>query len=178
MGDVSLPELSGLNPIDAVAACILLAALLRGIWRGLIAEAFSIAALAAACVAVRIAAAPFGTWLNDATGGEIGATAAPWIAGALLAAAAVAVVAIAGNLVKRGAQAAGLAWADRVGGAAVGLAEGALVVALGLITASWLLGARHPVLTSSRSVQVFAQLRSTLGADAAELPAVAAPPQR
>ena len=70
--------------LDAIVAAVLALAVLRGLWIGLLREGFSIAALAAGCLAVRAFAVPLGGWLNGATGGQIGAAVAPWIAGTLV----------------------------------------------------------------------------------------------
>ena len=52
-----------MSPLD-VAACIVLAlALVRGLAIGMVREAFSVAALAAACIAVRFGSGPASEWL-------------------------------------------------------------------------------------------------------------------
>jgi membrane protein required for colicin V production len=162
--------------LDGAVAAILLLAAARGLARGLIREVFSIAALAAAVLAVRWFAAPAAAWLDAASEGRIGPAAAPWVAGALLAIGAIAVVAIAGRALRSGARAAGLGLADRLGGGAVGALEGALVAALLLIGAVSLLGPESEALRGSRSYRAFTDLQAFVaGAPAAD---VAAGPER
>jgi hypothetical protein len=69
-------------PVDLLALSVLSIAVLRGLFLGLIREAFSLAAIGAACVAVRWFAAPAAAELDAATGGRVGELAAPWIAAA------------------------------------------------------------------------------------------------
>lgn len=161
--------------VDLVVAAILGVAVLRGLFLGLIREAFSIGALAAACVAVRVWDAPFAAFLARVTGGELGEAAAPWVAGAALGAGAIAAVALLGRLIHRGARAAGLGWADRVGGAALGLAEGTLVAAVLLVGAIAVLGRESDLLAGSRSLAALERLEHVAAQrDAAS--DVAAPP--
>ncbi len=169
--------LAQLGPIDGIAAAILVVACARGLFRGLIGEAFSLAGLAAACLAARFGAVPLGHWLQDVTGGALG-IAAPWIAGALLVALSIALVTVAARWLRRGAAAAGLGWADRLGGGALGAAEGALMVVALLLALSWVLGRDHPSLASSRSLAAFEQLEDAVASRDGSLPEVAAPPRR
>lgn len=162
--------LEGLGAVDLVALAILMLAVVRGLFRGLIGEAFSLGALAGACLAVRLGIGPGAAWLVDATDGGVGESAAPWLAGAAIAVVAIAAIAWIGHLVKRGATAAGLGWADRLGGGALGAAEGALAVGLVLVAASWLLGRDHPALAGSRSMETFARLEAAVGDRAPRLP--------
>lgn len=164
-----------IRSVDLVVAAILGVAALRGLFLGLIREVFSLGALAAACVAVRLGVAPFGAWLERLTGDELG-SAAPWVAGALLAAGAIAAVAFAGRLVARGARAAGLGWADRAGGAVLGTAEGALVAAVLLLVASTVLGRSHALLAGSRSLGALERVERLAAERAREPTDVAAPP--
>lgn len=167
-----MSELSDIAPVDGVIAAIFLVAVARGMWIGLIREGFSIAALGAAVIAVRLWRAPVAQWLEPSLGGF-----AEWIGGAALAVAAIAAVAITGRVVRRGAQAAGLGWADRLGGGALGLAEGALVVAVLLTVADWTVGRDHPALADSRSIEALAQAQQFVAARSSALPDVAAPPR-
>ncbi len=138
--------------VDVVVAAILGVALLRGLFLGLIREAFSLAALGGACIVVRIYHAPAADWLIGASRGEIGPQAAPWIAGAALGVGTIAAVAIAGRLVRKGVRFAGLGWADRAGGAVLGAAEGALVAGVLLLVVGLTLGRNHPFVAGSRSI--------------------------
>ena len=147
-----------IRSIDVVVAAILGVAMLRGLFLGLIREAFSIGALAGACVAVRLFARPAAEWLVEVTRGEVGPTAAPWIAGAALVIGAVAVVAFAGRLLQRGVRAAGLGWADRTGGALLGGAEGLLMAGLLLLILSATLGREHAFVVDSHSIAALERL--------------------
>jgi uncharacterized membrane protein required for colicin V production len=100
---------------------------------------------------------------------------APWLSGAFLSVCTIALVAMVGRAVRRGAQAAGLGWADRAGGAVLGLTEGALVAALLLVVAISVVGRDHQFVKSSRSLEAFDQIADL--ADDRGLPAVAAPPR-
>src|SRR5262245_3899247 len=116
----------GMEPIDAVAFAILLLAALRGMSLGLIREVSSLAALAAAVIAVRVWDEPFAHWLQRASGHQLPHYLVPWVAGTLLAVAVVAAVGTFGRVMRQGARAVGLGFFDRLGGAAVGIAEGAI----------------------------------------------------
>jgi len=166
-----------LESVDTLVAAILVIALLRGLLLGLIREAFSIGALGAACVGVRMLTAPAASWLQAVTHGAIGAGLAPWIAGAGIAIATIAAVATLGRLLQRGARAAGLGWADRAGGAALGTAEGALVAGLLLLVLGAVIGRDHPFVAGSRSIAALErveQLAETHPIDVAAPP----PPRR
>jgi membrane protein required for colicin V production len=165
--------------VDLAVAVILGIALLRGLFLGLVREAFSIAALAAACVVVRSYAEPAGDRLVDLSGGQIGPAVAPWLAGAVLGVASIAAVAIVGRMVQRGARAAGLGWADRAGGAVLGAAEGALVAGVLLLVAVGVLGRDHPLIAGSRSIAALEQLERYAGeGDLREIDVAAPPPGR
>lgn len=165
-----------IRSIDIVVAAILGVAVLRGVFLGLIREAFSIGALAGAIVAVRLFARPGAEWLVEVTRGEVGPGAAPWIAGAALAIGSVAAVAIVGRLLRRGVRAAGLGWADRAGGALLGGAEGVLVAGLLLLILCAALGRGHAFVAGSHSIAALERLEQL--ADERELRPidVAAPP--
>ena len=162
-------------PVDLLALCVLSIAVLRGLFLGLIRESFSLAAIGAACIAVRWFAEPAAAWLEAASDGRIGALAAPWIAGAGVAIAAAAAVAITGRLLRRGARAVGLGLVDRAGGALLGAAEGSLVVAVLLVLATTLLGRNHPVFEGTRSLAALERVE-VLASGARDID-VAAPPR-
>ena len=166
-----------LEPLDVVVAAILGIAFLRGLFLGLVREAFSLGALAAAFVAVRLFRDPVAEWLVQATSGDLGETTAPWAAGALLAIGAIAAVAIAGRVVRRGVHAVGLGWADRAGGALLGAAEGALVAGILLAVGVALLGRGHPVIADSRSLAAYEELERIAGEPERPSRDVAAPPR-
>jgi membrane protein required for colicin V production len=146
------------EPVDILVMAILGIAMLRGISRGLIREAFSIAALAGACLFVKLFAIPLGARLEIETDGQIAGWASPWLAGAILSVAAIAAIATVGRFVRRGSRWVGLGWADRAGGAVLGAAEGGLIVAILLVTATVLLGREHPSLSESRSFAVLERI--------------------
>jgi len=146
-------------------------ALARGLWIGLVREAFSLLALAGACLAVRFGLEATAPALAEASPWPLEPLAAKVLAGALLALGAALAVVLVGRLVRRSLHAVGLGALDRVGGGLLGAAEGALVVAVLLLGATALLGPAHPWLADSRAVRMLAEMR---GADAAD--DVAAPP--
>ncbi len=124
---------------------ILAIALLRGLLLGLVRESFSIAAVVAACFAVRLYNPVATDWLLEAADGRITPLAAPWLAGVLLTVITVAVIVLAGRVLRRGVRYAGLGWADRAAGAVLGTAEGVLVAGILLAVAGAVLGRGHPV---------------------------------
>jgi membrane protein required for colicin V production len=165
-------------PVDIAVATILGIALLRGLFRGLIREVFSIAALAGACIAVQVFAGRLADWLARATGAELSGLTALWLAGTLLAVGSIAAVVLAGRMLRRGARWSGLGWADRAGGALLGAAEGALVVAILLAGAAWMLGRSHPAIAATRSLAALERLeRLAQGDERGGEIDVAAPPR-
>jgi membrane protein required for colicin V production len=166
-----------LATLDAICLGVLALAALRGLWIGLVREAFSLAALLAAAVAVRLWVDPVARWLEIEAGPlGVGPVAAPWLAGALLAAGTIALVAVAGRVVRRGVRAAGLGLADRLAGGGLGAAEGALVAGLLLLTLVSALGADHPALAGTRSLELLERAQRIAGA-APPVRDVAAPPR-
>ena len=169
--------MSGLQPIDIVALGIVGIAALRGMFLGLIREAFSIGALASAVIAVRIWNEPFSDWLVDISNGHLGRGLAPWVSGALIAIAVIAGVGTFGRVMRQGARAVGLGWFDRVAGAALGFAEGALAMGALLLVITRALGRHHIVVAGSQSlalIERFEELRDRTPA----APDVAAPPAK
>ena len=167
--------MSGFEPIDLLALAILGLAALRGLFLGLIREAFSIAGLAAAAIAVRVWSPAFAPTLARWSDGRLGEGSAPWVSGALLAIAAIALVAGLSALARRGVRAAGLGWADRAGGAVIGAAEGALVAGVLVLMLAALLGPGHSLLASSRALEAVERAQAAYGE--APLRDVAAPPE-
>jgi membrane protein required for colicin V production len=166
------------SPLDGVVLAILLMAVTRGFFIGLIRESFSIAALGGACVVVSYGRVPAALWLQRVSNGEVGAGASTWIAAAVLAIGTIVVVGTAGRWLRRGARAVGLGWADRLGGGALGAAEGALVVALLIVAASWLVGRDHPAIAQSRTIETYEELQSLAQNVPSTLPDVAAQPKQ
>ncbi|MEZ4352061.1 MAG: CvpA family protein [Myxococcota bacterium] len=91
----------------------------------------------------------------------------------LLVVASVIAVGFLARLIARGAVYAGLGWADRLGGGALGAAEGAIVGAVLVLITLWLVGPDHATTRGARSVELVERLRTMQ--DEGELPAVAAP---
>ncbi len=164
-GDLSL--------IDIVTMTVMLIATTRGIWIGLIREGLSLAAIGLCTIVTRLLIEPVSVQLTDLTGGEITGKTAVWIAGVVLVMATVLVCGIIARLVKRGAEAAGLGWADRLGGGALGLAEGSVVAAVIVLISLWLVGPDHEAMKGARAVEIVEQLQSAR--DNGELPSVTSP---
>jgi uncharacterized membrane protein required for colicin V production len=141
-----------LSPVDAAALGLMAVAVLRGTWIGLIRESFSLGALAAACLAVRFGAAPAAAALGPHLPSTVPELWVRVACGAALALLAIAVVGGAGRLLRRGARAVGLGLADRVGGALLGAAEGALVVTLLTLLGVGLLGRSSPTLRGTQTL--------------------------
>jgi membrane protein required for colicin V production len=162
------------SPIDVAACAVLAVALVRGLAIGMVREAFSVAALAAACLAVRFGTGPAAAWLLDNALPGLGPLGAEILAGTAVGLGAALAVGLVGRLVRRGVHAAGLGLADRVAGAAIGAAEGALLVGIALLLAILLVGRGHPLLARSRTLATFERAerlaRGELASD------VAAPP--
>src|SRR5208337_707452 len=100
--------------LDLVVGTIVAVAALRGLLLGLVREAFSLGALAAAVVCVRWFTTPTADALLPLVGDRIPAMALRVAAAILVAVLGVAVVALVGRIVRRGVKAAGLGFADRV----------------------------------------------------------------
>lgn len=85
-----------------------------------------------------------------------------------------------GRYVRRGARIVGLGMADRIGGGAVGAAEGALVAMIVIMGAQRMFGTEHPVVFNSYSVAVAEELRVSFATGTVPqlpgLPSVAAAP--
>jgi membrane protein required for colicin V production len=142
-------------PVDYVVLVILGIALLRGLLRGLLRETFSLVSLVAAVLAVKLYYGPVADWLLEQSEGRIGEASAPWAAGALLAIGAIGITTLTGRILRRGAKAAGLGWADRAGGALLGTAEGLLVAGVLIAVLGLLAGREHRLLAGSRSLEAY-----------------------
>lgn len=153
--------------LDVAVVVVLALATGRGLWLGLVREAFSLAGLAAAGFAVW----RFGGAVNDALAPHLGDGLPPAavhaIAVAGLGLATLLAVALAGRVVRRTVRLAGLALADRFAGGCLGALEGAIVVALAIGGATTLLGRDHPWLASSHAVAVFERLRERFPGESA-----------
>jgi membrane protein required for colicin V production len=139
--------------IDLFAIGVLALAVLRGLWIGVVREAFSIAALAAAILAFRALREPVAEEIAARTHWDpLIATAA---GGGVVVIGALVFVTLVGAIVRRLVSSAGLSWVDRLGGAVLGGAEGVVVVGLALFGATELLGAKDPLLAGSRAVAIY-----------------------
>ncbi|MCP3984510.1 MAG: CvpA family protein [bacterium] len=166
--------LQGIGAVDAAAAVVLVVAVLRGVWKGMVRMAFSLAALAAACIAIRFGTPALALWLADATDWALSPLAGQIAAGALLGVGTLVGFRLAGRGVRRGVHAVGLGFVDRLGGGAFGAAEGALLITLVMFVASATMGTDHPALRDTRTLAVLETAADTLRPRA---PDVAAPPR-
>ena len=166
-------NVSSLPLLDWVAVALVGLACLRGLWIGLIREGLSLATVGIATIVTKLYVAPTSNWLTGQTGGELTGRTSVWIAGVLIVLATIAVLAILGRLLSRSAAVVGLGWADRMGGGALGFAEGAIVASILVLTALWILGPDHASTQGARSVEMVQKLRSLR--ETGELPPVAAP---
>jgi len=161
--------------IDVIVLAILALMLLRGFWIGLVRELASLGAIALALLGIRIFAELGGNWLAEQSG------LTPWVATGIavvaIGVAVLAVCALVGKLAKRGIEAVGLGGFDRLAGAVLGSAEGALVAALLLVVAAFWLGRDDPIIADSRSFEIYEELERWAVARGDEID-VAAPPPR
>lgn len=159
------------------ALAVLLGALLRGLSIGMVREAFSVAALAAACVAVHFGTAPAAAWLLENADPDLGPLGARVLAGFGIGLAALLAVGLLGHLVQRSVRFVGLGFADRLAGGAIGFAEGALVVGVLLFGAVTLVGRSHPLLADSRVLAAFERAERIARGEPVAGRDVAAPPR-
>ncbi len=179
-----------MTSFDYLVVALFSLALVRGLVRGLLREAFSIASLASAVLVVRIFNADVAEWLVINNQGDVSPEAASWLAGLLLVVGTIGVTTLVGRITRQGVRAAGLGWVDRAGGAVIGAAEGVLVAVVLVGLASYIMGEDHRMLLESQSVQALDDLdyfvkngepppgfeMPDLGLPEIELPKVAAPP--
>jgi membrane protein required for colicin V production len=148
---LALPEFES---VDIIVGTIIGIACLRGFFLGLIREAFSLASLGAAYMAVRAFVGPVAEWVGEISDGRISEALEPWVAGALLVLVAIGVVTTIGRIIRRGARAVGLGFVDRVGGGMLGATEGVLVVAVLIMLVGDRVGSDHPAIADSRTLAV------------------------
>ena len=170
-------DLDSLTSLDGLIFAILIIALARGLFIGLVRESFSIAALAAAVLITRYATRPVSEWAASLLGDSINSGILFWGTGSLIAICTVLCVALVGRVIRKGVRIAGLSWADRIGGAAFGLSEGIIVGLLIVLGATWALGRDHPAIENSKSLKAYETVRSYLSESGRELPELA-PPSR
>jgi membrane protein required for colicin V production len=148
------PALAEFESVDIIVGTIIGIACLRGFFLGLIREAFSLASLGAAYIAVQAFVGPVAKWVGEIADGRISEALEPWVAGALLVLVTIGVVTTIGRIVRRGARAVGLGFVDRVGGGMLGATEGVLVVAVLIMLFGDRVGRDHPAIADSRTLAV------------------------
>jgi uncharacterized membrane protein required for colicin V production len=126
-------------------------------------------------LAVRLWSEPAAHWVQERTD-QLGPAGARLLGGAGLALAVLLLVAGTGRVLRRGARALGLGLADRLAGGALGLGEGALAAGILLLALSSVLGADHPALAGSRSLDLFARVERLAGGGGGAPDVAAAPP--
>ena len=167
IGDAEIPF------IDLIVGTVLFIAVLRGLFIGLVREGLSLAAIGVATIVTRLFVDPVALQLTEITGGEITGKASFWIAGVLLVVATILASGFVARLIRKSVSYAGLGWADRLGGGALGAAEGGIVSAVLVLIALWLVGPDHVMTEGARSVELVQEFRDLR--DEGEIPAVAAP---
>jgi membrane protein required for colicin V production len=171
------PALTEFESVDIVVGTIIGIACLRGFFLGLIREAFSLASLAAAYMAVRAFVGPVAEWVGEISGGRINEALEPWVAGALLVLVTIGAVTTIGRIVRRGARAVGLGFVDRVGGGLLGATEGVLVVVVLIMLVGDRLGRDHPALADTRTLAALEQMELLAGETPPAEIDVASPPK-
>ena len=151
-----------ITAIDVAVVAVMLLAIIRGMFIGMIRESFSVAAIGAVVIGAVYGAGPAGIWLDNATAGEIGGTAAKVLGGVGAGLFAGVVVGTAGRYLRRGARMVGLGMADRAGGALVGAAEGAVIALIMLAGASRMFGPDHPAVFNAYSVAVLEEIQTAV----------------
>ena len=173
--------------LDIIVGSIMALAIVRGFFVGMIREGFSVGAIGAIVLGVAYGAQPAGLWLSTATAGELSGQPAKWIGGMLigvmLSVIAGVVVGALGSYLRKGARVVGLGIADRLGGSAIGAAEGALVAALVIFGANKMVEPDHPAVFNAESVAIMSRVEYAMKTGdfttIAELPSVASgPPQQ
>ena len=167
--------MADLSTLDSIVLGVLGIGIARGPYIGLIREGFSIAALGGGLIAIRYGTPPVAAEIARVSGGELSGTVATWVAAAAIGLGVVAIVGTAGKMLRKGARAVGLGWADRIAGGLVGLVEGALAAAVIVVGAMWAMGDDSPLVENARSPEILEQLQDYLADHRDELPAVAAP---
>jgi len=152
------PALAEFESVDIVVGTIIGIACLRGFFLGLIREAFSLASLVAAYMAVRAFVGPVADWVGEISGGRINEALEPWVAGALLVLVTIGAVTTIGRIIRRGARAVGLGFVDRVGGGVLGATEGVLVVVVLIMLVGDRLGRDHPAIANTRTLAALEQM--------------------
>ena len=170
--------MDGIEPVDMIVIALLVVASTRGFVMGVVRESFSLGGIAGAYLVVSLFAKPTGAWLVTVSEGEIAPTFATLLAGLGLVVLTIGLVTTVGRVVRRGVRAVGLGLVDRVGGAALGGAEGALIIAILLILAGRTIGLDHAALADTRAVATLGQLEAIASEQPADVDVAAPPPSR
>jgi len=170
--------MDGIEPVDMIVIVLLVVASARGFVMGVVRESFSLGGIAGAYLVVTLFASPTAEWLVAVSEGKIAPAFAPLVAGLGLVVLTIGVVTTIGRIVRRGVRAVGLGLVDRVGGAALGGAEGALIVAILLILAGRTIGLDHAALSDTRAVATLGRLQAISSEEPAEIDVAAPPPRR
>ncbi len=152
--------LGGFESVDIIVGTIIGIACLRGFFMGLIREAFSLASLGAAYLAVAAFVSPVAEWVREIGDGRISEVLAPWVAGALIVLVTIGAVTTIGRIVRRGVRAVGLGFVDRMGGALLGSTEGVLIVVLLVILVGDRVGREHPAIADTRTLAAVEYMES------------------
>lgn len=169
-----LSFLRDLPGLDIVALALLALAIARGAFRGVVREAFSLGALAAAFIVARFATSPVAAWLTESAPMILPPWAATVLAGIAVVTASLIGVGLVGRTVRTGLHAAGLGLFDRIAGAGLGAAEGALVIAVGVALGATALGPDHAALRQTHTLAAYDSAMDWMGRG--RLADVAAPP--
>jgi membrane protein required for colicin V production len=169
--------LAAFESVDIIVGTIIGITCLRGFLLGLIREAFSLASLGAAYMAVRAFVSPVAKWVGEISDGRINEALEPWVAGALLVLVTIGAVTTIGRIVRRGARAVGLGFVDRVGGGLLGATEGVLVVAVLIMLAGDRVGRDHPAIADTRTLAALEHMELLAREAPPEEVDVASPPK-
>jgi uncharacterized membrane protein required for colicin V production len=162
-----------MSAVDLCALAILATAILRGMRIGWVGESISLAALGASLIAVPVWTPALARWLQNPNGLSVRYDLAPWLAGWLVFMVVLVAVGAFGRMMRGNSVTGGHGRLDRVGGAALGMAEGVLAAGLLIFVVVALGGRDHRALAGSWSV---ALLELTDGVDRSPSPARTPPP--
>ncbi len=185
--------LENLAVMDIMVLALLGLASVRGVKNGLVREACSLAAIAAAFICVWMFTEPLSVQLEDAFGegaqkarglAPLGAENAAWLGpkvtllltGLVIGFGALMAVGMMGRVLARGVRLAGLGFWDHAVGGLFGFLEGAIVIAAAMSIAGGTLGMDHPLIANSFTLQGYEWLTQRVdaatGLEALPLPEV------
>ncbi len=175
---LSSRRMVGIEPVDMIVMALLVVASIRGFVMGLVREAFSLAGIGGAYLVVAMLGGPTAGWLASVSDGGIKPAFAPFVAGIGLVILTIGLVTTLGRVARRGVRAVGLGLVDRIGGAVLGGAEGALVVAILLVLAGRAVGLDHAALRHTQAVATLGRLEAIASDEPADVDVAAPPPNR